>query len=282
MSTTVVPSRVCGAVCFLASTGTCTQCWAACGCNVLRRHITDRPTPAMRREAACGVVLLVILMFFTVNYVFLVSDRLCSIQRVPDLHLSLLLLPSERQFLHPALSVLSSHNWDPPNAQFLFSLLLLAAFSYGTIVLGIKYNESFANSQSTDEASDDVAATKVVALAASPIAPLGALPFVSATDSCPVCFMALNDVPQLRVTPCDHVFCSQCLESVVHSSKTASALKCPLCRSNLIENQQDDAADDDSSPRPPEVSTAMPGQVVPRPLVPALQEVAIDVVTLEV
>ena len=63
----------------------------------------------------------------------------------------------------------------------------------------------------------------------SPTAPL------LTSNQCPVCFEDLQDLPSgidVLVTPCGHLFCSNCLNQHLENSNT-----CPTCRKPIQSNQ---------------------------------------------
>merc|ERR1711963_238198 len=66
------------------------------------------------------------------------------------------------------------------------------------------------------------------------------------TEDCSIC---LDDLKTPVITPCGHVFCRTCIETVIQTLKPPT---CPLCRGGvskkaLLEAGQDDEEEDDSA-----------------------------------
>merc|ERR1712129_564158 len=49
-------------------------------------------------------------------------------------------------------------------------------------------------------------------------------------DECPICYEVPMDEP--LQTPCRHIFCGECIRSILHSKP-----ECPMCRKNVTTNQ---------------------------------------------
>jgi hypothetical protein len=91
------------------------------------------------------------------------------------------------------------------------------------------HNTSEASSHRV-QAEDMVTARRAVLASSKKLVPEAAN---VATEMCPVCFIPLETAESIRITPCEHIFCSACLEAYVEACETYAALNCPLCRGVL-------------------------------------------------
>jgi hypothetical protein len=145
-----------------------------------------------------------------------------------------LLLNSALQFLHDRFSCFQASNWQAPRISFFVWEVLVVAISFAMMVLCVRDCHNDHPRSSNEETFDEITITRKKILVTSKRVTPSAVDQLSPADGCPICLIPLSAARHVRVTACQHIFCSPCLEHFVANCKTVSAFTCPLCRGNLV------------------------------------------------